>query len=304
MRAGGMEYPTFMTTGGSEPVSFLGIANVELLTIHELGHQWFQGMVATNEMDHPFLDEGVTSYVESRYLEERFGAGSLLNWPWLKVSRLAGSRYMSLRRPGRQPINSSAPELKSFQAIGSLVYARSTLVLETLARVYGKDKLHAALSHYAERYRFKNPKPRDFYRVIGEFLGKKAQRQAQLMFDAQGWTDFSLSAVETREKVASFVSTVTVERAGNLDLPAVVRVRFRDGTQRDFPFSTGQNTETFVVDHQSPIRWAEVDPEQGVLLDENLENNRKVPRGGFVDRDQQFQSALALLSWVLSWMTL
>lgn len=303
MRAGGMEYPTFITTGGSELISFLGLKHVQLLTIHELGHQWFQGMLATNEMAYPFLDEGVTSYAESRYLNEVFGDGSLADWHWFTVSRLAGARYVNMRFPGKQAITSSAPQFDSFRSIGSLVYARPTLALETLGRVYGKEKLHAALSLYSERFRFRHPKPRDLLQVLGEVMGKEARIQAQLMFEERGWIDYSLSSLKTRPHGKGFVSSISVERAGDLDLPVTVRVHFSGDSSQDHALPAGRRTHSFIIEHKSPIHFAEVDPEQSILLDENLENNRGTPPEVVPDRDQQFQSSLAILAWVLSWIT-
>lgn len=303
MRAGGMEYPTFITTGGSELVSLLGLLDVEVLTIHELGHQWFQGMVATNEMAHPFLDEGITSYAESRYLNETFGARSLLDLPWLSVSRLAASRFINMRYPGKQPITSSAPEFSSFNAIGSLVYARSTLALETLGRVYGKEKLHKALAIYFERFRFRHPTPTDFFETIGEVLGDEAQKQAQLMFEERGWIDFSLLGISTRQGDNGFVSSISVGRAGTLHLPAAVSLHFSEGPEQTLTYPMGEREHTFIIEHERPIIWAEVDPEHRVLLDQNLENNRGTPANVLPDRDQQIQSALALFSWALSWIS-
>ncbi|HVR20870.1 MAG TPA: M1 family metallopeptidase, partial [Polyangiaceae bacterium] len=60
--AGGMEYPTFITTGGPWYTAWLGPRAIESVTLHELLHQWFYGIVATNEARFPFLDEGITTY--------------------------------------------------------------------------------------------------------------------------------------------------------------------------------------------------------------------------------------------------
>lgn len=302
-RAGGMEYPTFITTGGTEALSFFGIRDVELLTIHELGHQWFQGMLASNEMESPFLDEGLTSYAESRYLEEKLGAGSLADWPWLKVSRLAGSRYGALHYKGKLAIASSAPEFDSFQTIGSLVYARSALALETLARVYGQEKLDQALRLYSDRYRFRHPRPRDFFNILGEVLGKDARKQAVLMFEKQGSIDLSVPALETRREDGRFRSQVSVWRSGNLELPVSLAVRLADETERTFSFPKGAREHTFDFEHDAPLLYAEIDPKLTIPLDDNLENNRRAPEGRAPDRDQQLQSAWALFSWMLGVMT-
>lgn len=303
MRAGGMEYPTFITTGGHELLALVGIRDTELLTIHELGHQWFQGMLASNEMDFPFLDEGLNSYAENRYLEETFGAGSLANLPWLKVSRIAGSRYSALSYRGRERISAHAPEFGSFWAIGSLVYARSTLALETLARVYGKEKLEAALALYSERFRFRHPRPRDLFDSLEDVLGRDARVQAELMFERKGRIDLSVPAVETHEERNRYRTSISVKRTGNLTLPVSLAVRFSDKTERLFPFPLDASEHTFVVEHEVPLLYAEIDPERTIVIDDNLENNRRAPKGTAPDRDQQLQSAWAIFSWVLGAMT-
>src|SRR5207249_7906402 len=72
VEAGGMEYPTLITTGGPWWSPESGVRFAENVTIHELGHQWFYGLVATNEHEWPFLDEGVNSYAEAESLDARY----------------------------------------------------------------------------------------------------------------------------------------------------------------------------------------------------------------------------------------
>ena len=67
--AGGMEYPTLITTGGPWYSTFGGAHFIDVVTTHELGHQWFYGLVASNEHAEPFLDEGFNSYAEAEALE-------------------------------------------------------------------------------------------------------------------------------------------------------------------------------------------------------------------------------------------
>ncbi len=302
-RAGGMEYPQFITTGGSEPRTYLGVRDVELLTIHELAHQWFQGMIASNEMAHPFLDEGLTSYAESRYLEEVYGDGALLSILGLNISRTAGSRYVNARHPGKHPIASAASVFDDFRSIGSLVYARSALCLETLRRVYGTDELNEVLSTYADRYRFRHPRPADFYAVFEEVLGPAVRRQVELMFEQEGDIDYEVSSIDTRRDDGAFVSKVEVLKSGTLSLPTFVRVALEDGSSETIPVPAIEGGHTIRIRHQSPIRFAEVDPENRVLLDRDLLNNRGTPSGKSPDRDQQFHSALAVTSWALSWFS-
>src|SRR5262249_14331246 len=84
LNAGGMEYPTLVTTLGD--VALAGVRLPEQVTVHEVGHNWFQGMLASNEVDEPFLDEGVNEYADGLVLDEMFGAGaSEVNATWLHL---------------------------------------------------------------------------------------------------------------------------------------------------------------------------------------------------------------------------
>ena len=71
--AGGMEYPTFIT-GGSSWYSLKGdLDEPENVTEHEFGHQYWYGMVATNEFENAWLDEGINSYTEVKVMDSLYG---------------------------------------------------------------------------------------------------------------------------------------------------------------------------------------------------------------------------------------
>ena len=78
--AGGMEYPTFITGGTSWYVPKGDLSEPETVTAHEFGHQYWYGMVATNEFENAWLDEGINSYSEVKVMDSLFGRNtSLLN---------------------------------------------------------------------------------------------------------------------------------------------------------------------------------------------------------------------------------
>ena len=70
--AGGMEYPTLITAGTSW-LAPRGVAEPEDVVVHETGHQFWYGVVATNETEHAWMDEGLTTYSTARALEQFFG---------------------------------------------------------------------------------------------------------------------------------------------------------------------------------------------------------------------------------------
>jgi hypothetical protein len=75
----GMEYPTFITGGTSWFVP-AGLYFPETVIEHEFGHQYWYGMVATNEFEEAWMDEGINSYTEVKVLDSVLGKNtSIMN---------------------------------------------------------------------------------------------------------------------------------------------------------------------------------------------------------------------------------
>jgi hypothetical protein len=276
--AGGMEYPQFITTGGSDWVQALGIRAIELVTVHELGHQWFQGVIATDEMSFPFLDEGLASYAEWRYLTDTYGSTSLVSMGNLRISRIAAGRYTALLGKFDQPIELPASSYESFSRIGSIVYGRMPLALETWARVYSPQKMRAALSGYAKKFRFKHPRPRDFYHTVQMQLGQEAGRALKHYFRRGGTIDLSVGNIETRAIGGGYQSSIQIRRQGDVALPFEVVAEFADRSRVSKAFSGEAKDLNWSLVHESKLESLVIDPEHRILLDENLLNNRVMVR--------------------------
>jgi hypothetical protein len=312
---GGMEYPQFITTTGRASVPWTGTRFVELVTFHELTHQWFQSTLASNEMRYPFLDEGLTSYVEWAFLDEELQPGGLVNLPGWHVWRLAAARYAHFSSRGSEdsmpPIASSAADFKSFNQLASVIYTRTPLCLGTLARVYGSDAFEAFLSEYAARYRMKHPTPADFLSVLEAHLGGQARQQAELMLFKSAKLELKLLSVTSRlDRANGIRSEVLVQHEGELTLPYLIQVRFSDGSVQEQVGNSSPRPGSYVFHHTSPVTGVELDPHRNILLDSNFLDNRaqfgpqssaagerlRDPTGG---KSKIKSALLSLLSWAL-----
>lgn len=297
LRAGGMEYPGFITTRGTELSARSWVRDQELVTIHEMAHLWFQGTVATNEAASPFLDEGLASYAEWRFLEEEFSDGSLLDFPGMQISRTAAGRFYHFSSPRDQPIALPANQFASFSALGSLVYARSSLCLATLARVYSESGLHTALRHYAEKWQFSHPTPVDFFSSLEDVMGSDVRGVAEEMFQRRSSIDLSIGAPKTVKTSAGLQSEIVVIKHGSLNLPFLVAIELDSGVVLQRSFAGISKQESFLIEHDAPIARVLIDPERKILLDENLLNNEY--RAKRESRIQEGQTAVSLASWLL-----
>jgi hypothetical protein len=294
--AGGMEYPTLITTGGPWFSTLGGGHFIDVVTTHELGHQWFYGLCASNEHNFPFLDEGLNSYAEAEALEARFGLGSVFEGYGLSVSSTALNRAISAARGGDEPVAEGAADFASFRNLGALVYSRTATIMTTLARVYGEQPLRHALGRYARQFRFAHPTPSDFSSVLKDELGQDAATASARALFERGTVDYLVREISNAPESAAagvfdgpngrqqkkpepahsprkYTSRVVVYRHGSLELPVDIELVCEDGA-RVFQHWDGHGF-THNVDHSGPSRVVavRVDPEQRILLDDDFSNN-------------------------------
>ena len=130
--AGGMEYPTLIT---SETVRMLpkGIHSLEMVIIHEFGHQYWYHMVASNEFEESWMDEGINTYSEISILHDIYGAkGSLIELGPLKADDMQERRYDYVTAPDYDPIVRNGWQYYNGRSYGSMSYSKPGLMLLTL----------------------------------------------------------------------------------------------------------------------------------------------------------------------------
>jgi hypothetical protein len=161
---GGMEYPTLVTgdTSWYEPTYI-----TELTAEHEFGHQYWYGMVATNEFEEAGLDEGINSYTEAKVMAAIFGKDtSLFNRSYANASDQEFLRLEYLFKPDYDPVTRFAWKFRNFFSYGGITYGKSATLLTTLEGIIGSDTMDEAMHTYFMRYRFTHPTTEDFLRTI------------------------------------------------------------------------------------------------------------------------------------------
>jgi hypothetical protein len=194
--AGGMEYPTLITTGGSWLWPAVGLRFTEAVTVHELAHQWFYGIVATNEHRYPFLDEGLTTYAEADALRARYGAGSEARVLGLEFDLWAQYRADALASGHNGPISQPAAGFVEGTDYLGLVYGRPAALLATLAGVYGEDLVRRAVGRYARENRFRHPGPEALLDAVRKEVGDGAAEALRAGIFERAWVDYTVAAFD------------------------------------------------------------------------------------------------------------
>ena len=163
---GGMEYPTLVTGDASllDPTNLL-----EETAEHEFGHQYWYGMVATNEFEDAWLDEGINSYTEAEVLAAILGTRTdFFGRRWANFSDASNLRLEYLAVPAWDPVTRHAWQFHNSNSYGGITYGKSAVVLESLESLIGRDTMAEAMRTYFQRYKFQHPTTEDFLRTIEE----------------------------------------------------------------------------------------------------------------------------------------
>ncbi|QNI36182.1 M1 family metallopeptidase [Edaphobacter albus] len=162
----GMEYPTLVTGDGS----WTSIFKVPEITVeHEFGHQYWYGMVATNEFEEAWLDEGINSYTEVKVLAALLGdRTSVVQQRYANFGDGSLQRITYLSAPDFDPVTRFAWKFRDEHSYGAITYGKTATLLTTLEGILGTNTMDEALRTYFQRYRFKHPTGEDFLRTIEE----------------------------------------------------------------------------------------------------------------------------------------
>lgn len=177
--AGGMEYPTFFTADSFTEVKpkTLDEYILDFVTIHEFGHGYFYGLLASNEFEEPMLDEGLNEYWDDRMLRERKQRVYLTKpfWQFFGVEApmdvFALERMVAaLPRPS-DPLGQNAWDRLSSADYGT-VYSRTATAMHDLEERLGKDVTEKAYRQYYATWHFRHPSIADLQASIAEVSGK------------------------------------------------------------------------------------------------------------------------------------
>ena len=218
---GGMEYAmcTLMLGNGTLE-GILGTAT------HELGHSWFQHILASNESKHPWMDEGFTTYIEDSALNELKGDKKEVN-PFVGNYKA----YYSLVNSGKeQPQTTHGDRYDENRPYSISSYIKGSLFLSQLEYIIGKENVDATLKRYFNDFKFKHPTPNDIKRTAERVSG------AELDWYLIDWTQTTNTIDYGIKDVADNAgkTTVSLERIGRMPMPIDLRVDYTDGTSETF----------------------------------------------------------------------
>lgn len=296
MAAGGMEYPMLVTVGTTWWMP-AGVRVPELLTVHELGHQYWYAMLASDEVNEAWLDEGINTYVEGLIMDEAYGPGSYLDLAGLRVGAVPVQRASYLASGRWDPIATPSFRMLDRDAYVATTYAKTALALRSLGGLLGgQERILAALGAYAERHRFGHPTERDFRAAFSAATGGAVDGILDELLHGTGVLDYAVARVDVQPEppplpalvqepapaadVRRYRSEVVIERRGEVRVPVDILVVYEDGGQTREVWDGQGRWYRIHVTGTRQAAYAVVDPDGKLPLDANRLNNSRMREPG------------------------
>ena len=304
----GMEYPTFITAGTVWALP-AGARFPEAVTIHEFGHQYFMLMLATNEFEEAWLDEGFNQYYETRIMDATYGART-------SMYSIFGFRQGDTESARDEYVHDNDLAVGSSFGntwqlpegqYGMLTYMKTATWLRTLEGLVGRPVLDEIMQTYFIRWKFKHPDGQNFIDIVNEIvpkrLGSKYGSDMNWFFEqvlyGENVVDYELHSIRNRTRDGLPQGVVTIQRNGDGKMPIDVLVHFDNGKELMLFWDGKARQRQFTLNGNAKILWAKVDPNQKIYMDTNLNNNSltlspsSAPAAKF---------ATKFLFWIENWM--
>ncbi len=197
--SGGMEYPTLITAGTFYGIPE-GVRAPEMVIIHEFGHNYWYGLVASNEFEEAWLDEGINSYSECQIIDDHYeGRGTMIDLMGIKISDRQFHRASYIGMPDVDPIVQNSWDFYSFASYGTYTYQKASLILTTLQYYLGEDVMRRIMRTYFERWKFRHPTTQDFIDVANEVAGQNLDWYFDQALFTTKVLDYSVRSIFTRK---------------------------------------------------------------------------------------------------------
>ena len=302
--AGGMEYPTLITAGTSWwPAA--GGSDPEEVVVHEFGHQYWYGMVGTNEFEESWLDEGFNTYSTGKVVDKAYGLRDLdLHLLGIPVARFVGipqvtedtiNRGAYLQFGKFDPVVRNGWQYYSTFSYGVNSYMRPGALLRTMENYLGAPVMARIMRTWFDRYRFHHPTSRDFQKLVNEVSGRDMNWFFDQFVWGTNWLNYKVEDVSSEKiepklgsylvngkratvtqaevdqnkdkRPAEYKLTVKLKREGECVFPIDVKLTYDNGRTEWRSWEGVDRWVKWEWTGKTKLRRVEIDPLHRILLD-------------------------------------
>jgi hypothetical protein len=188
--SGGMEYPmiTLITSPDANGEGLDGVIT------HEVGHNWFYGILGSNERDHAWMDEGINSYYQFRYEADKYRSNSVFRGAVpeeikkKELGEFQDAIYGAMTQiPMDGAIETPSADFPDKDKYAAVIYLKTAIWMFIVESSVGKEPLDKVIQSYYSNWKFKHPYPEDLKAEFEKVLNKSVDNLFQLLNRKEGF---------------------------------------------------------------------------------------------------------------------
>lgn len=277
---GGMEYPMCTMLKGTGKIN--GLIGV---TVHEGAHNWYYGILGSNESRYPWMDEGFTSFAEEEVINA-IRRDPVVN-PHSRA--YANHAFLASRPEEMEPMTTMADRYERNRTYGINAYSRGEIFLAQLRYIIGDKAFNRGMKRFFESWKFKHPEPWDLLRIMERESGMTLDWYYHQWVETTKLIDYGISRIEAEKGSTE----LHLERLGTMSMPLKIRLYLRDGSVFNYyiptveqfaiyPEEAYKNEKPWPWTHPNytlslPVELKDIDKividEEGFMADINRINN-------------------------------
>ena len=263
---GGMEYPNITVIGSSGDSKSL-----ETVIVHEVGHNWYYGILGSNERENAWMDEGLNTYIEIRYMEEKYpngyfrkkdstqnkSRGISLNIPMEEKELQHIAYQFNASRNYDQPLKMGSKDFTQMN-YGAMVYCKTGIGFHYLKAFLGEALFDNCMNEYFNQWKFKHPNPNDIKIVFENVSKENLDWFFEDYIKTTKKTDYSLKKVSKindqeylikLKNVTGYNSPIPVQMIN--DSNEIISEKWINGFKKDttFVYKTSVNPSRIAMDY-------------------------------------------------------
>lgn len=271
---GGMEYPMCTMLKGTG-----NIAGLIGVTVHEGAHNWYYGIIGSNENNYPWMDEGFTTFAEEEVLN------AISREPKVNPHKGAYSNHNYLvGKPNLlEPLSTPADYYGTNVAHGISAYSRGSLFLAQIRYIIGQESFDKAMLDFFNSWRFKHPKPSDMLRTMERESGLQLDWFYHFWVETTKTIDYGIKSIDGKKQGTK----LELEKLGEMPMPLRIKITLKDGIVQNYYIPTASQMgvpKEEGLQFLSP--WAWTHPDYEVLLNVSFKDIAKIeidPNGFMAD---------------------
>jgi len=232
----GMEFPMLVNCSGGDPGT-----RFDMLLYHEIGHQWFMGMIGSSQVDRPFIDEGFTTHIEHVIMEKYLGRegnfSNFHNWyqralaPSVEDRNARGFRplFLLMNEDMDRPMAVPYDRGKEYFPSRVSMYYKSAAMHYSLRSILGDSLYFDVMRFYCDRWLFGHPYEEDFTAALEDYTGLEFEAYLQQWYYQRYRLDYAYAGRKIREKGRTLEHTVKLRSEGEMAAPVDIAVIWEQG---------------------------------------------------------------------------